>query len=195
MTKKNIKTILSVLEKNLERVSEKEIENLINKINESKRIFIVGAGRSGLVGKAFGMRLMHLGCDVHIVGDTITPAIEKEDVLIAISGSGKTSSVKVCVEAASRKGATVIAITGALNSFLGETAEIIVRIPTRIKKAKVLEDYEARQLKGNNLNAITPLGTIFELSSMVFCDAVIAELMGRKKITELEMRKKHANLE
>jgi 6-phospho-3-hexuloisomerase len=194
MTKQTIRTILKALEKNLEKVSEKESENFINKIHESKKIFIVGAGRSGLVGKSFGMRLMHLGCLVYLVGDTVTPAIEEGDALLAISGSGKTSSVKVCVEAAKRNGATVILITGSSDSDLGKMADVLVRIPTMIKGAEI-DDYDARQLSGIDLATITPLGTIFELSSMIFCDAIIAELMKKREISEGEMKKKHANLE
>lgn len=194
MTKQTIKTILKALEKNLDKVSEKESEDFINKINQSKRIFIIGAGRSGLVGKSFGMRLMHLGCHVYLIGDTITPAIEEGDVLVAISGSGKTSSVKVCVEAAKRNNATVILITGNADSELGKMADTLVKIPTMIKSAEI-DDYEARQLSGVDMATITPLGTIFELSSMIFCDAVIAELMKKREISEQKMRKKHANLE
>ena len=44
-------------------------------IVDVENVFIMGLGRSGLVAKAFGMRLMHLGLKVYIVGDTITPAI------------------------------------------------------------------------------------------------------------------------
>lgn len=194
MTKQTIKTILKALEKNLDKVSEKESENFISTINQSKKIFIVGAGRSGLVGKSFGMRLMHLGFNVYLVGDTVTPAIEAGDALVAISGSGKTSSVKVCVEAAKRNHAAVLLITGNIDSELGQLADTLVKIPTMIKSAEI-EDYEARQLSGVDMATITPLGTIFELSSMIFCDAVISELMKKREISEGEMRRKHANLE
>ena len=37
----------------------------------------MGAGRSGLVAKAFAMRLMHLGLEAFVVGETITPALNK----------------------------------------------------------------------------------------------------------------------
>jgi len=194
MTKQTIRTILKALEKNLEKVSEKESKIFIDKINKANKIFIVGAGRSGLVGKSFGMRLMHLGCNVYLVGDTITPAIEEGDILIAISGSGRTSSVKVCVEAAGRKNAARVVITGDSNSDLAKMAQTVIKIPTMIKRVGI-NDYEARQLKGMDMTTVTPLGTIFELSSMIFCDAIIAELMKKRKISEQEMRRKHNNLE
>jgi len=37
----------------------------------------MGVGRSGLIGRAFAMRLMHLGFEVYVLGETITPAVEK----------------------------------------------------------------------------------------------------------------------
>ncbi len=46
-------------------INMKEIESfvdvLINVYENDKKVLVVGAGRSGLVGRAFAMRLMHLG--------------------------------------------------------------------------------------------------------------------------------------
>lgn len=67
---------------------------MIEEIRNSDRIFVVGTGRSELVGKAFAMRLMHLGFNVHVVGEVTTPAIRDKDCLIAISGSGETKQLQ-----------------------------------------------------------------------------------------------------
>ncbi len=45
-----------------------QIDNFIKALLSAKRVFVVGAGRSGLVVKAFAMRLMHLNIDVYVVG-------------------------------------------------------------------------------------------------------------------------------
>jgi D-arabinose 5-phosphate isomerase GutQ len=45
------------------------------------------------MGRAFAMRLMHLGATSFVVGETITPSIQENDVFVAISGSGKTEQV------------------------------------------------------------------------------------------------------
>lgn len=195
MVKQTIKTILEVLQKNLETLKDNEIESFINEINKCKRIFIIGAGRSGLVGRSFGMRLMHLGYEVYIIGDTITPAINAKDLLIAISGSGKTSSVKVSVETAVKNNAKISIITGFPVSIISKIAEVVVEIPTVIDRSIAEQNYEVRQLNGTNTCSYAPLGTIFELSSMIFCDSVIAELMRYKKVSEKEMQKKHSNFD
>ena len=55
-----------------------------------RRTFVVGAGRSGLVARSFGMRLMHAGLPAFIPGETITPAAGQGDLLVAISCTGTT---------------------------------------------------------------------------------------------------------
>ena len=75
------------------QLSDQQINKLIVSLEHAKKVYIYGAGRSGLVAKAFAMRLMHLGIAVHVVGEITTPAIEAEDIFITISGSGETTSV------------------------------------------------------------------------------------------------------
>jgi 6-phospho-3-hexuloisomerase len=44
-------------------------------VEAAPRIFAAGAGRSGLGVRALGMRLMHLGKTVYVVGETTTPSL------------------------------------------------------------------------------------------------------------------------
>ena len=60
----------------------------------------MGAGRSGLVAKAFAMRLMHLGFTAYVVGETITPAMRPKDLLVIFSGSGRTKTIADIAETA-----------------------------------------------------------------------------------------------
>jgi len=194
--KKNFEKILGLVSKNLSHLNESEIKELTSQIKKSKRIFIVGAGRSGLVGRAFGMRLMHLGFEVFIVGDTINPSIKKEDLLLAISGSGETSFVVSCVKAAKRNKAGVLSICGNRKSSLGQVSDFFVKIPTNIQRKEFKEkDYTTRQLLGEDAKNYAPLGTLFELSTMVFLDGVISFLIKDGKVSEEEMKKRHTNLE
>ena len=59
----------------------------------ASRVFVAGVGRSGLCMRALGMRLMHLGKTVYVVGETTTPSIAAENLLILGSGSGRTASL------------------------------------------------------------------------------------------------------
>ena len=60
--------ILSELEKSLSRIFEKEVDCLITRIIETKNIFVVGAGRMGLMLQSFSMRLCHLGHAANFLG-------------------------------------------------------------------------------------------------------------------------------
>ncbi|WP_172632612.1 6-phospho-3-hexuloisomerase [Methanotorris igneus] len=172
--------ILPRIIKNIELLIEFERdENLKNKLNSfldaiinAKNIFVFGVGRSGLVGKAFAMRLMHLGFNVYVVGETICPSFKKGDLLIAISGSGETT---LTIEIA-KKADNVVAITCNVPNTLAKISNIW--IPICISK-----------------NEYLPLGTAFEHIAFIFLDIVVALLMERLGISEKEMKERHCNLQ
>ena len=183
--------------RSIEIISEEEknkmIEALVDAYNRGARILVMGAGRSGLVGKAFAMRLLHLGFQVYVLGETIVPRIKEGDAVIAISGSGRTRLIVTAAEAAKHVGAKVIALTTYPDSPLGKLADIVVRVPGRTKIAKE-EDYFARQILGIH-EPLAPLGTLFEDTSLVFLDSVVVELMNKLGKTEEDLRNAHANIE
>ena len=189
--------IATFIMKSIEIISEEEknkmIETLVDAYNRGTRILVMGAGRSGLVGKAFAMRLLHLGFQVYVLGETIVPRIKEGDVVIAISGSGRTRLIVTAAEAAKHVGAKIIALTTYPDSPLGRLADIVVRIPGRTKIAKE-EDYFARQILGIH-EPLAPLGTLFEDTSLVFLDGVVVELMNKLGKTEEDLRNAHANIE
>ncbi|ASJ10942.1 Fe-S cluster assembly protein HesB [Thermococcus sp. P6] len=176
-----------------EKLKMEQVRGFVDAMIGANKIFVYGAGRSGLVGKAFAMRLMHLDFNVYVVGETITPAFEAGDLLIAISGSGETTSIVDAAKIAKKEGGKVVAITSYSNSTLGKLADVVVEIPGRAK-SDVPTDYIARQML-TRYKWIAPMGTLFEDSTMVFMDGVIALLMATFQKTEKDMRKKHATLE
>jgi len=181
----------------LDTIKLEEIEKFVKTIEEiyraNKKILVVGVGRSGLVGRAFAMRLRHLGARSYVVGETITPSVEEGDLLVAISGSGSTQIVVAAAEAAKRMKAKVAAITTYYDSPLGRVADLVVFVPGRTKLAS-MDDYFARQILGIH-EPLSPLGTLFEDTSMVVLDAVVAELMKRLGKNESELARRHANIE
>jgi 3-hexulose-6-phosphate synthase/6-phospho-3-hexuloisomerase len=174
-------------------IDRKSIDALVDAILSADSIFIHGAGRSGLVGRAFAMRLMHLGLKVYVVGETITPPIKTGDLYIAITGSGKTQSIYAIVKTAKDQGSKIAAITSHPDQPIGKLADIILKIKGR-EKTDEKRDYLARQMTGEH-EPITPMGTLFELSAMVFLDSIIEELMIKKNKSESEMEGFHTNLE
>ncbi len=189
--------IIAGIKRSIEELNMKEVERLIELLLEAKdkKIFIVGMGRSGFVARAFALRLMNLGFNVYFLGETITPAAEKGDLLIAISGTGATKMVLTASTAAKEIGATVIAITSFPESQVGQMADLIVTIRGRTKSGWPREeDYLARQIIGER-EPLTPLGSVFENNCMVFLDSLVVELMHRLGRTEEDLKRRHATIE
>jgi 6-phospho-3-hexuloisomerase len=168
-------------------------EVLVDLYHRKGKVLVMGAGRSGLVGKAFAMRLLHLGFNSYVLGETIVPSISRGDVAVAISGSGRTGLIVEAADAAKKVGAYVIAITTYPESPLGRLADLVVMVPGRSKVSK-MDDYFARQILGLH-EPLAPLGTLFEDTAMLLLDGVIYYLMMRLNVTEDEMRNRHANIE
>jgi len=174
-------------------IDRKSIDQFIDAIMNADRIFISGAGRSGLVARAFGMRLMHLGFTVYIIGEVITPAVNKGDLLVIVSGSGQTLSSLTTAEVAKEKGVQIATITSYPDSDIGKISDLVIQIKGRaIEEAQ--RDYTTRQLIGDH-EPLTPLGTLFELTTMLFLDSIVDELMRRYQKSEEELKKLHADIE
>jgi 6-phospho-3-hexuloisomerase len=189
--------IVTCIERCIEDLDMKSVEDFLNMLLKAKdkKIFIVGMGRSGFVGRAFALRLMNLGFNVYFLGETITPAAGKGDVLIAISGTGSTKMVLTASSAAKDINATVVAITSFPKSPLGKMADHVVLIKGRTKEGSPREDdYLARQIIGER-EPLTPLGSIFENNCMVFLDSLVVELMQRLGQHEADLKRRHATIE
>jgi 6-phospho-3-hexuloisomerase len=176
----------------IDRIDEEQVDRMIQAISNAKSVFIVGSGRSELIGMAFAMRLMHLGFVVYVVGDVTTPAINKEDCLIAISGSGETRTVTIAAETAAESGASVIGITANTSSTLGKYLDVTVNIESKTKVP--WKHYTSHVLKGN-YDDLTPMGTLFEDSTHLFLDGLISEFMARLGKKEIDLKLRHATIE
>lgn len=189
----NAKEITNKIQQIISSISEEKTEKMIEEIISAHKIFVFGVGRSGLVAQAFAMRLVHLGKTVHFVGEVTTPAISSKDLIIVISGSGTTSSVHNVTEAAKKQGAKIVFLTSKINSPVAELSNIVIEIPL-VQENKETDNYFARQLVSKTPE-ITPMGTLFELTVMIFFDSVIPIIMERMGVSEKNMKEKHSNLE
>ena len=175
------------------RLDTASVLALVNCIIDSKKIFLMGAGRSGLAARAFAMRLMHMGYYVHVVGETTAPSVQPDDLVIAVSGSGETTSIANLGTISKKIGSKLATITSNKDSTLGKISDIVVIVPGRPKEDIDYEDYQERRMIG--YTQLAPLGTVFEISALVFLDAVISELMVRTGASEAELKKRHTVFE
>jgi 6-phospho 3-hexuloisomerase len=155
-------------------------EKLTQMLDSAKRIFIAGAGRSKLVGNFFAMRLVHAGYDVSVVGEIVTPSIKAGDLLIIISGSGETEQLIAFTKSAKKVGANIVLISAKSSSTIGDLSDGVFQIGRAEQYGKVYG---------------MPMGTVFELSTLLFLEATISHVIHEKGIPEEIMRERHANLE
>lgn len=169
--------ILTQLRTVSEALDEDTVRKCAEKINAHGRVFVYGAGRSGLMLRALAMRLMQMGRCVYVVGETVTPAVEEGDLLILASASGKTHSVCHYAEAAKGCGTKLLIITAAEASPLTAIAPADVRFS--------VPDKDSTSGGGQ------VMGSLFEQSLLLFGDSIVQYLAADLQV----MRKKHANLE
>lgn len=155
-------------------------------MESSPRIFVAGAGRSGLCMRALAVRLMHLGKTVYVVGETTTPSISVNDLLILGSGSGRTTGLLKIGDLARRVGAKILIFTTDADSPLAELADHRIVLPAPSLKADEGEPGHT---------SVQPMGTLFEQSLLILCDSLVLGMMHRTGVDSAQMLKRHANLE
>ncbi|HDO19889.1 MAG TPA: 6-phospho-3-hexuloisomerase [Thermoplasmatales archaeon] len=165
----------------LSQISESDIHKLCEMFLSANRVFVYGAGRSGLVAKAFAIRLVHLGFQTFVIGETITPPVREGDLVIVVSGSGETIPCVMTAEIAHRLGAKVVAITRKRDSKISKYATLTLLLSVEC------DDKER--------SSLAPLGTLFEASAWVLLDGIVAQLMALKGESEERMKERHATLQ
>lgn len=179
-----LQTILSELAPVIEQVDERQVEALAEALLAAPRIFVAGEGRSGLMAKAFAMRLMHLGLHVYVIGETTTPAIATGDALVAVSGSGTTGGTVASAQQAAAKHATIYAVSTDPESKLATLAAQVLVIPAATKWRKAGESATEQ-----------PLGSLFDQGCHIALDGVCLAIARHKAISNETARALHTNVE
>ena len=162
-------------------VDPENVKRFVQMILRARRIFVYGAGRSGLVGKCFAQRLMHLGLQTYALGETITPSMARKDLLVCISGSGGTTSTVSIEKGAKRLGAKVIAVTAHPESPLARMSDLVFFVRG---KTKVGEH-----------PSLAPFTSLFDITTLAVLDSLCAEIMSRLGATERTILRAHATVE
>ena len=181
-------------------LSEEETNSFLTLIEQAKRIYVAGAGRSGFVAKAFAMRLMHLGMTSYVVGETVTPAFLKTDTLIAFSGSGKTDSILEVCQTVQKIGGTLCLITATRDSPMAKLAGYKVILDTSepgyTKEGS--DHFAIRQLTGEHRSLshpCAPIGTLFETCALILTDSIITALIERKHCNMEDIVHRYSNMQ
>jgi D-arabinose 5-phosphate isomerase GutQ len=188
------------LEENARLIAEMDpghLEHWLNRLlPRSGRYMIGGVGRSGLVARAFEMRLTHLNKISYWERDFNTPSYQIGDVYMPISGIGNTYEALEGTAMALAKGADVMPITANRSSKLvalmrkhGRTDDIAI-IPVKPQYADLFsgDTSTTTWLRSDYTKFRYP---IFEINASIFTNSVVAvgaEFLG---IVEAGMRRMH----
>lgn len=181
-----LEKITHELEECFSELNEEQLQSLEQQIRQADKIFVAGAGRSLMMIRGLAMRLMHMGFQSYVVGETVTPAIEPGDLLIIASGSGATETLVVMAGKCKQIGAELALITTNPNSPIGKLADGIVEVKAAVTKG------DDQHRKSQQLGANT-----FEQSVLLIGDALVTDMASVGDLEEKNrlLMKKHANLE
>lgn len=166
------------------KIDRDELTGLAHRLVSAPRVHVAGEGRSGLMGKAFAMRLMHLGLTVYAVGETITPAVRAGDLVVVVSGSGTTAGALRSADGARAAGAAVHAVTTDSDSPLGRLADAALVVPAATKHRREGE-----------APTIQPLSSLFDQTTHLALDVVCLEVARRLAVDNDAARRSHSNIE
>ncbi|MFF4214401.1 6-phospho-3-hexuloisomerase [Streptomyces sp. NPDC001796] len=178
----------SVQERRMWLAVRHEVANLLQDVDENsftaavaelrtrgRRWFATGQGRSGLVASMTAMRLMHLGREVHVLGEATAPSVRAGDGLIVISGSGETPVSVHFARRAAELGARTLIVTANPASTLADLADIVLPVP------KAATDQFG--------------GSLFEQGALLILDAVVMELAADDGDAYEQMHARHTNMQ
>ena len=167
-----------------QNISDEAAEDFIQRILNAESIFFSAQGRSGFILRCFCMRLMHLGYSVYFCGETVTPAITRNDLLVVLSGSGETPSTLEAVKSAKQHHIETFGILGNMESKIASLVDKSLHIPGT---TKLCRDGEP--------NSLQMAGSLFEQSAFLFFEAMISKLYQTRKKDVGRLSSRHAIIE
>jgi 6-phospho-3-hexuloisomerase len=180
----NSNLILSELKNALSCVEDASVERFVSDIVGARKIFCTGVGRVLISLEAFVKRLNHLGVEAYIVGSLNEPAITKDDLLVAGSGSGNSVIPVAIAKVARNYDAKIVHIGSYRQGAIAEYVDYMIRIPARTK-LNVEDEINSKQI----------MSSLFEQSVYIFCDSICLMVAGLKGVQLPSLWQHHANLE
>ena len=155
-------------------------------VKKYQRIFCIGVGREGMMTRAFAMRLMHMGKEVHWIWDDTTPHIGEGDLLIATLGDGRIGHIDYVCRRAKEAGAFVYVVTGSPSGDTArDVADDVFFVPAAVYRGTdpVVPSFQ-------------PMGNLFEQSLLITFDIIIMMIVDETEGLSFEkMSGRHRNVE
>lgn len=178
----------------LHRAHPEQLERAAEAICKAKKIFVAGMGRTGYMMRCFAMRLMQMGLQAYMVGDTGTPSANEGDLLIIGSGSGETESLKTFASKAVKRNVKLLVFTASPRSTLAQAADCLVLVDTQEKEHKAA-DGSMLIYKTDNIGQKMALGSKCEMSTLIYTEVVSMMVFSKLGCREEDMMGRHATFE
>jgi len=162
-----------------------ELKRFMDAIIAANRLFVMGVGREGIAARAFAMRLMHLGKEVHWIWDDTTPGMTTGDLFIVVNGSGKIGHIHYVVETAKPTGVEIAVVTGAPNEKTPALADEVLFVPAFVYKGT----------DPRCVPSVQPMGALFEQHCFLLYDIIIIMLEEQMQLDHAKMEARHRNIE
>ena len=110
---------------------QSDIEKAIQFLTDSDRIFFFGFGASGIVAEDSELKFKRINYSAEALIDnhrqkTMASLLSKEDLVVAISDSGRTRELIESLSIAKNAGAKILAITSNMDSPVTEIADLVL---------------------------------------------------------------------
>jgi 6-phospho-3-hexuloisomerase len=169
--------VVAEIRRVIDAVDPVALAALLAAAGQARRLFFSGQGRSGLVTRATAMRWMHLGVTAYVAGETVTPAIGDDDLLVCLSASGRSGAILAHAATAGAVGARIVALTATPNSPLAGAADLVVVIPA-----------------GTGVASVQHAGSLFEQTCLILGDVLCGVFQQLHAIADRDLDRQHANL-
>ena len=168
----------------INRIDPVQVDALIEFLATANRVVLYGVGREGLMMKALGMRLFHMGLDAYVLGDMTTPPVGQGDVLVVSAGPGHFSTVAALMGVARSAGAKTVCFTAQPGGKVPQSADLAVVLP-----AQTMAD------DTTGPTSFLPMGSLYEGVQYLFFEYLMLLLRDHMGVTPEQMRQNHTNLE
>lgn len=169
-----------------EKIDRAGMRKFIDEVKNHNRIFLIGVGREGMSTRAFAMRLMHMGKEIHWIWDDTAPSVGEGDLLIATLGDGGIGHINYICERAKEAGAMIYVVTGSPSGNTAKNAaDKVFFVPAAVYRGT-----------DDVVSSFQPMGNLFEQCLLIVFDMIVMMIVDETPDLSFEkMSRMHRNVE
>lgn len=122
---------INLLDNSLKSIDFNQLDEITDKIINSKKIHFVGVGHSGLIAENSYYKFLRCGMNSDFFRDgtnfqTISNLIKENEIVFVISNNGNDTEINQGVDIAKKNGALIVSLTNNFISKLGRLSDYVI---------------------------------------------------------------------